>query len=174
MPIADWNLSQGVIRDFDREKANEYAPYTGPKPSNGVYKFRIVKHQMKQFAGDEESHPRLWALLTLIPRTKEEKRYAGYKVNFSAQVSDDNPQWYVPLLDVLGVSDQEFRRKTRITEEGNIKSIGNWRNDGSQELLAEIRHNEQYTNVRWVGPVTDATESDEDEEESEEDEDEDF
>lgn len=173
MPIADWNLSQGVIRDFDREEAKRYAPYTGPKPSNGVYKFKVVKDQMRMQAGDEETHPRWSAMLVLVPRTKEEKRYDGYRCFFSANITDENPGWFVPMLDVLGVSDQEFRRKTRITEEGIVKSIGNWRNDGTQELLAEIRHNGDYTNVRWVGPVTDATASEEDEE-SEEDEDEDF
>lgn len=173
MPIADWGISRGVVDEFDREKANRYKPYTGPKPPAGVYRFVIVKDMMKFFAGDAENYPRWSAMLSLKPRTKAEKSFDGFRCFFSANVSEENPQWFVPMLDVLGVSDTEFRRKTRLTEEGVIKSIGAWRNDGTQELLAEIVHNGDYTNVRWVGKVDDSiVEDDDEDDESDEDEDE--
>jgi hypothetical protein len=172
MPIADWGISKGVVDEFDREKQNQYRPYTGPKPPAGVYRFTVVKDQMRFQAGDDEKFPRWSALLTLKPRTTAEKSFDGFRCFFSANVSDDNPQWYVPMLDVLGVTDVEFRRKTRLTEEGIIKSIGAWRNDGTQQLLAEIVHNGDYTNVRWVGKLDESEldDSDEDEDEDEEDE----
>lgn len=172
MPIADWGISRGTIDEFDREKANRYKPYTGPKPPAGVYRFVIVKDMMKFFAGDSESYPRWSAMLSLKPRTRAEKSFDGFRCFFSANVSDENPQWYVPMLDVLGVSDTEFRRKTRLTEDGIIKSIGAWRNDGTQEILAEIVHNGDYTNVRWVGKISEADLEEAEEEEDEEEDDE--
>jgi hypothetical protein len=161
MPIADWGLSQGTVDSFDREKQAEYSPYTGPKPSAGVYRFRVVKDQMRMQPGDEERYPRWSALLYLVPRTREEKRFEGFRCFFSANVQDDKPQWFVPMLDVLGVSETEFRKKTVLTEEGIIKRIGAWRNDGTQELLAEVRYNGEYTNVNWVGPYETSDEEDE-------------
>lgn len=173
MPIADWGLSKGTIANFDREKQKQYEPYTGPKPSAGVYKWSIVKDRMKRAAGDDQDFPRLTAMLMLVPRTREEKRYKGYRAWFSANISDENPQWYVPLLDVLGVTDAQFRLKTKITDEGVIKKIGEWVNDGTTEILAEIRHNGDYTNVTWVGVVPDDDEDLDDDEDDEDEDDED-
>lgn len=174
MPIADWGISKGTVDEFDREKANRYKPYTGPKPPAGVYRFVVVKDMMKFQAGDAESYPRWSALLSLKARTRAEKQFDGFRCFFSANVSDENPQWYVPMLDVLGVTDIEFRRKTRLTEEGVIKSIGSWRNDGTQELLAEIVHNGDYTNVRWVGKLDESSTVDDDADEEDEDEEDDL
>jgi hypothetical protein len=176
MPIADWGISKGVVDGFDREAQDaRYKPYTGPKPPAGVYRWVVVKDMMKFQAGDDESFPRWSALLSLKARTRSEKPFEGFTAWFSANVSNDNPQWYVPMLDVLGVSDLEFRRKTRLTEEGAIKSIGAWRNDGTQELLAQVRYNGDYTNITWVGKYDESSvDEDEDEETEYEEEDDDL
>lgn len=180
MPIVDWGISQGVMDEFDREKQEQYKPYTGPKPPSGVYRWRITQMMVK--AEDEERLPQWLVLLELVPRFSSEKRYKGYKVWFSASIGDNNAFAYTPLCDVLGVTEQQFRRKTMVDEEGKVKSIGRWRNDGKQEILGEIVDNidensgKLYTNVRWVGDVSedqstvDSDDSDVDDEDVDSDE----
>lgn len=182
MPIVDWGISQGVMDDFDREKQARYAPYTGPKPPSAVYRFRI--EQMLFKGDDEEKLPQWLALLTLVPRYQTEKKYKGYKVWFSASVGDNNAFAYTPMCDVLGISEREFRTRFKTDDEGKVISIGKWRMDGKQEILAEIVDNVDqntgrvFTNVRWVGDVSedqsdlDDEESDLDDEDDEDDADE--
>jgi hypothetical protein len=163
MPVVDWGISKGVMDDFDREKQELYKPYTGPKPPAGVYRWRIDQMLYKADDGGERL-PQWLALLVLVPR-------------FASAFA------YTPLCDVLGISEREFRTRFKTDSEGKVISIGRWRMDGKQEILAEIVDNwdensgKLYTNVRWVGDVSedqstlDNDESDEDDDyENDEDE----
>jgi len=93
-------------------------------------------------------------------------------------VSDRTQFRYVPFLDAIGVSDRDFTTKTITDEEGNIKRIGAWRNDGQTLIKAELKDEaDQNGNPRkgigWVGPNDDASVDDEDDYEEDVDETED-
>lgn len=173
MPIVDWGITKGVMDEFDRERQQQYAPYTGPKPPSAVYRWRISQMLVK--ADDEERLPQWLALLELVPRYASEKRYKGYKAWFSASIGDNNAFAYTPLCDVLGISEREFRTRFKTDDEGKVISIGKWRMDGKQEILAEIVDNVDdntgrvFTNVRWVGDVSEDQSTLDDEDESDED-----
>lgn len=136
MPKVNWGIGSGDVDGFDRE--SQYTPYTGPIPPNGVYLWKVKV--LKAVAGTREKFPQLRIGLELVPRAEyDEKRYAGYFVMTFPPISEKTQFRYVPFLDALGVSGSDFTRKTITDEEGNIKRIGGWRNDGSTVILAELK-----------------------------------
>jgi hypothetical protein len=81
---------------------------------------------------------------------------------------------YVPFLDAIGVSGRDFKERTVVDGEGNITSIGKWRQDGEQYILCQLvdseGSDERYPkDIKWIGSVPD----DEEEPEGEDDDDED-
>lgn len=173
MPKANWGIRASDVESFDREK--QYKPYDGPVPVNGVYRWRITR--LMFVAGTGEKLPQLRIGLELQPRTKEEKRYAGYRLMLFPPVSDRTQFRYVPFLDAIGVSGREFESGTLTDEEGNIKKIGRWRFGPEVFIKAELKddtdlHGNPRKDIGWMGADTEPEYDEDSEEEFEDDEDE--
>lgn len=165
MPRANWEVSPRDVRNFDRSK--QFKPYTGPMPTFGtVYQFLIK--QLKFSPSTTEKLPQLRIGLELSPRRKDEKRFAGFFVMSFRSVANNTQFAYVPFLDAIGVSETDFTNRTVTDEEGNIKRIGNWRNDGKQYVMAQLKDSDNgkggtRPDVGWIGAVEDVnTDEDED------------
>ncbi len=157
MPRANWGISKGTVENFDRERQNQFKPYDGPIPLNAVYRWRVNRLQF--VAGTREKNPQLRIGLTLVPRSRDEKRYEGYRLMLYPPIADNTAFRYVPFLDALGVSEREFREGTITDEEGNIKKMGRWRNTGDAtikgELVDETDQNGQLRKtIKWMGADT--------------------
>lgn len=169
MPTVDWGLSKGVIDNYDRESG--FKPYTGKLPDNGVYQWQVTKAVYT--AGTKKKNPQLRLSLVLVPRDKTEKKYKGYRQTKFMVVADSTPFQYVPFLDAIGVTEIDFKRRTKTDEEGNIKSIGPWRNDGKTLILGQLQDNrgenaDKYPKeIGWVGALDDEEPNDEEEDEDE-------
>lgn len=171
MPKVNWGVGKDVIDDYDRE--SNYKPYTGKIPQNAVYRWRVKT--LKYAAGTKTKNPRLTAGLELVPRSTEEKPYAGYFIMKFMAIAETNGFQWVPFLDALGVSSAEFLRGTLTDDEGNIRKIGNWRMDGKTEILGQLKDgSDQEGNSRkeigWCGAL-DSEEEEEYESDEEYDED---
>lgn len=135
MPKVNWGIARGTISDFDRTK--QFKPYDGPLPPAGMYRF-LIKH-VKSVAGINGRRPQLRVGLELVPRNKEEARYGGYFTIAFLTISEEWPGFYVPFLDAIGVSETEFLNGTITDEEGHVKKIGRWKNDGNQYVKAQVK-----------------------------------
>lgn len=166
MPRANWGVESSDVDSFDRD--SQYAPYTGPVPPSAVYQWKVKV--LKHMAGTREKLPQLRVGLELVPRAEyDERKFKGYFAMAFLPIGEKTGFRYVPFLDALGVSGADFTRKTITDEEGNIKRIGQWRNDGDTVILAELKDEvDQNDNPRkgigWIGPVTEADEYADDEE----------
>lgn len=175
MPKAVWDLPRGTIDDFDRSK--QFKPYTGQLPPiMVVYQWRVAK--LTYAAGAGGKLPQLRIGLQLVARSEAERQYEGYYITVFRSIGDTNAFTWVPFLDVLGVSESEFRERTMVDNEGKITRIGKWKNDGGQELLAQLTEREDLQgnmrrDVGYIGPV-DAESVDDDEDIDDEDDDDDF
>lgn len=165
MPKVNWGVRAADIDNFDRD--SQYAPYDGPIPPNGVYQFKIKV--LKSIAGTREKNPQLRVGLELVPRKsrKNERAMQGYFIMAFLPVTERTQFRYVPFLDAIGVSGREFERGTITDEEGNVKKIGRWRNNGDEIIKAEIKDDtDQNGNPRkdigWMGALTDEDPADED------------
>ena len=167
MPKVRWGINPRTVDEtFDREK--QFKPYDGPVPVNGVYQFQVKV--LKAVAGTREKHPQLRIGLELVPRKgrRDERHYGGYFIMIFAPVNDKTAFRYVPFLDAIGVSVADFDGRTLTDADGNIKSIGKWRNNGKELLLAELKDGKDEKGnprkeIGWIGELV------EDDEESEED-----
>lgn len=177
MPRVRWGISSGDIDDFDR--SSQYAPYTGPIPPNGVYEW-LVK-VLKYIPGTRDKHPQLRIGLELVPREdrKDERQYSGYFAMAFLPITDKTAFRYVPFLDALGVSGKEFTERTVTDEDGNIKKIGQWRNDGKEIIAAQLADGQDQNGaprkeLAWFGPVAEIDDDEEDEYDEEIEEEEPF
>jgi len=135
MPVVKWGVDAGDVDDFDRD--SQFKPYAGPVPPDGVYAWRIkvLKHQ----AGTSGKNPQLRVGLELVPREDfNEEKYRGYFLMDFIPIMGSTGFRYVPLLDALGVSGAEFAGRTKTDEDGNITSIGKWRNKGESMVIAQL------------------------------------
>jgi len=181
VPTVDWGLSKGVIDNYDRDSG--YKPYTGKLPDNAVYQWQITKVvyvagvESKNKKHKPSKNPQLRVSLVLVPRDKAEKKFKGYRQTKFMVIADTTPFQYVPFLDAIGVTEADFKRRTKTDEEGNVKSIGPWRNDGKTLILGQLQDNrgenaDKYPKeVGWVGALDEEPETDEDEDEDEYEED---
>lgn len=158
MPKVRWGIKASDVDDFDRD--SQYKPYDGPQPPNGVYQFQVKV--LKYAAGTGAKLPQLRIGLELVPRSgrKDERRYAGYFIMCFIPVSPRTQFRYVPFLDALDVTGEEFENRTNTDNDGNITKIGKWRNTGDEIILAEIKDGaDQDGNSRkevgWMGYLTD-------------------
>jgi len=178
VPTVDWGLSKGVIDDYDRESG--YKPYTGKLPDNGVYQWQLTR--LVYVSGTKQKNPQLRATFRLVARDKAEKKFSGYTNGKLMVIADSTPFQYVPFLDAIGVTDREFRTRTITDEDGNVKKIGSWKNDGEQIFLGQLQDNrgdnaDKYPKeIGWVGPIEEEADGDEefDEEDDSDDEDSDY
>lgn len=175
MPRVNWGIKPEVIDDFDRE--SQFSPYTGPIPPNGVYAFRIKI--AKHVAGTREKNPQIRLGLELYPRSRDEKRYANYFImKFIAVSQNEKAAFnYVPFCDAIGVSGEDFTRRTNTDDDGNIRRIGPWRNAGDTLILGQLQDGvDQNNNTRkeigWVGPFTEDADSEFDDSDSDEEDEE--
>lgn len=169
MPVVDWGIDgiDSFVDDFDRE--SQITPYKGVTPPNGVYQWQLKTLQF--VAATDEKWPQLRMGFELVPRNSEEKQYKGYWLMKFCVISD-NPKAafnYAPFLDAIGVSGDDFARRTRTDEEGKVLRIGKWKNE-SPLLLAQLQDDtDQSGNPRkkigWIGPVEDSDSSVDEEEE---------
>ena len=181
MPRVNWGIDAEVIDEFDRDA--QFTPYTGPQPPvNMVYCFTIKN--LKHVAGTDKKYPQLRAGLTLEPRNNDEAKYGGYFIMKFMTIAPpkDGKQGtgfqYIPFLDALGVSSVDFTTKTQTDEDGNVKRIGPWRNEGDTLILARIemkadQNGEPRVEVTWVGDASNVVFEDIDEAEEAEEFDED-
>jgi hypothetical protein len=178
MPRVRWGIKASDVDEFDRD--SQYKPYDGPIPSNGVYQFQVKV--LKYAAATSDKLPQLRIGLELVPRAgrKDERKYGGYFIMMFAPVSTRTAFRYVPFLDAIGVSGDDFERSTVTDNEGNITKIGKWRNDGQEIILAELKDSaDQNGNARkdvgWMGYIPEGDDEgdeeieEEDYEETEED-----
>lgn len=175
MPKVRWGINaREVDQSFDRE--SQFKPYDGPVPVNGVYQFQVKV--LRSVAGTREKLPQLRIGLELRPRPgrKDERRYAGYFIMVFAPISDKTAFRYVPFLDAIGVSVADFADRTTVDSEGNVKSIGKWRNDGKAMVAAEVKDGtDEKGNSRkeigWIGEISDVEDADDNDYEDDYDED---
>jgi len=167
MPKANWGVNSQDIDKFDRD--SQYTPYDGPIPENAVYHWKIKV--LKSIAGTKSKLPQLRVGLELVPRKgRNESKYKGYFVMAFIPVSDKTEFRYVPFLDAIGVTGREFTRGTITDDEGNIKKIGKWRNDGDEIIAAELKTGEDQDGnprkeIGWMGEPNTEPESEEDDDE---------
>lgn len=153
MPRVRWGIEAGDVDDFDRE--SQYAPYQGPIPPNAVYQWKVK--QLKSVAGSRDKYPQLRIGLELEPRKgRDENKYRGYFVMVFLPITQKTNFRYAPFLDAIGVSGREFTNGTITDEEGNVKKIGRWRNDGKTLILGQLveRADENGAlrkEVAWMG-----------------------
>lgn len=174
MPRVPWGISAGDVDNYDRD--SQYKPYAGPIPTNGVYQWKVKK--LQHVAGTRDKNPQLRIGLELTPRNKEEKRFKGYFIMEFAPVTEKTQFRYVPFLDAIGVTGREFERSTITDEEGNIKKIGKWRNDGEMLILGQLQDDVDQNGaprkkIGWMGGLEDL-ESLPDDDDDVEDDDEDY
>lgn len=168
MGRVNWGISKGTVDAFDREK--QYKPYDGPIPINGVYHWRVKKAQF--ISATRDKLPQLRIGLEIHPRaSRKEKQYTGYYIMVFAPVADNTAFRYVPFLDAIGVTERDFRERTIADEEGNIKKIGTWRNDGETIIAGEIRDetDDKGQPRKAIGWMGEAVEEEEPEEEFDDD-----
>lgn len=165
MPKVKWGIDANDIDDFDRE--SQYAPYQGPEPKlNTVYHWRVKI--ARYIAGTREKKPQLRLGLELYPRAgRNEDQYAGYFIMAFIPVTPRTQFRYVPFLDAIGVTGDDFASKTRTDMEGNITRIGPWRHDGNTLIAAQLESDEDEngnprTKVGWIGEPIDSEEIDDD------------
>lgn len=169
MPKVRWGISASDIDEYDRD--NQYTPYTGPTPPNAVYQWQVKV--LKYVAGGRESHDQLRIGLELVPRKgrKDEAKYAGYFVMKFCHITSKAAFTYVPFLDAIGASGDDFKERTISDEEGNIKKIGRWRNNGDEILMGQLIERPDTNQVlrkevSWIGPLAqDEDELDDDDDE---------
>lgn len=158
MPKVNWGIGKGVIDDFDRSK--QFAPYTGPIPPNGVYRWQIKN--LKFVAGAGGKHPQLRIGLEVQPRNKDEKPFKGYFVMAFRSITENNRGFWVPFLDAIGVTAREFTERTIADADGNVTKIGRWNNDGKQSILGQLgngdddREGNPRKDIKWFGEDTTA------------------
>lgn len=147
MPKARWDIEADDIDSFDR--SSQFTPYRGPQPPRGVYSFLIKKAVF--IAATREKLPSLRLGLELIPRDgSDDRQYRGFYFTAFLPVSNKTQFRYVPLLDAIGVSSNDFINKTITDAEGNISRIGRWRNDGETIIDVQIQLEEDNKgNPQW-------------------------
>jgi hypothetical protein len=167
MPKAVWDLKRGSIDGFDRSK--QFKPFTGQQPPvRVVYKWRVARLTYAAAIGGKVAQLRIG--LELIARSSDEKKYNGYYITLYRSITDNNQFTYVPFLDTLGVSEIDFLQKTFTDNEGKVLRIGQWKNDGTQEVLGQLveredQNGEMRRDVGWIGVVEDEPDEDDDEDE---------
>lgn len=172
MPRVNWGINSSVIDEFDREA--QFKPYTGPVPENGVYQWR-VKNAVS-VAGTKEKYPQLRVTLELEPRYREEKKFAGYTLMKFMSVADQTAFQYVPFFDAIGITGKDFTLRTFTDEQGNVKKIGPWRNNGKTSVLGLLESSkgenaDRYPKqIGWVGVLEEETEEEEIDEDTEDEE----
>jgi len=156
MGRVNWGIKASDVDEFDRD--SQYKPYDGPVPSNGVFQFQVKV--LKYAAATKDKVAQLRVGLELVPRKgrKDERKYGGYFIMLFAPVTPRTGFRYVPFLDAIGVSGDEFERSTITDTEGNITKIGKWRNDGQEIILAELKdgvdqNNNPRKEIGWMGYV---------------------
>jgi hypothetical protein len=169
MPRFDWGISSDVIDNYDRSK-EQFVPYSGPIPPNGVYAFTVKRLKYVSAKVGRSIKATLRIGLELKPRNTAEKEYAGYFVMTFRAVRATNAFSYVHFIDAIGVSGTDFVSRTVGDAEGNIQKIGRWRNDGKQVILAQVvdkddQNGQTRKDIGWIGTA----DTDEDEEDDIED-----
>lgn len=171
MPRVRWGIKATTVDNFDRD--SQYKPYDGPIPMNGVYQFRVKL--LRYVPKTADKLPQLRVGLELVPREgrREERRISGFWIMAFLPVSDKTAFRYVPFLDAIDVTGEDFELRTSTDTDGNITRIGQWRNDGKQLILAELKdgQDEKGNPRKEIGYMTYVPD---DEEEDEEEDDEDY
>lgn len=162
MPNVNWGISTGDVENFDRDA--QFTPYRGKIPPNAVYVWKL--YRLQYAAGTETKHPQLRIGVELVPQDKSEKAYKGYRIMSFRSVMEKTQFAYVPLLDALGVSANDFISKTRADSEGNIQRIGAWKNTGEQLICALLKDDKDQDgkarkDIGWIGALEDDAEDDE-------------
>lgn len=171
MPIVPWGLGAETIDDFDRSKI--YEPYKGKTPPNAVYQWRIKRLKVAAVP-TKKKNGSIHIGLELVPRDSDEKEFAGYYITKFLTPTPNNAFTYVPFCDAIGITGTEFDEKMKVDEEGNVKKIGKWANDGKTIILGALidgtdQNDEPRKEIGWVGPAdTDNDDEDDDDDDEEE------
>lgn len=172
--------------DLDNADRSQFKPYDGPTPMNGVYAFRV---KLLKRGKSKANNPQLIVGLELVPRQSrpEDGKFKGYFIMDYIPVMESTAFRVAPFLDAIGVSGDDFIKRTtagEADERGSlpIVQIGKWKNDGKKIILATLADDQdQQGNPRkrissyWAPEdlsTADEPEDDEDDEEEEEEEEE--
>lgn len=170
MPKVNWGIESDTVDDWDR--SGQFKPYSGPQPPNGVYQWKVKTAQY--VAKTKGKLPQLRVGLELVPRKgREEKKFSGYFAMLFLPIAENTAFRYVPFLDAIGVTGADFAQRTVTDEEGAIRKIGKWKNDGETLILAQLadetdQNGEPRKGIKWIGAVGDDEEADEDDDDSDE------
>lgn len=174
MPTVNWGIGEEVIDDFDRE--SQFTPYRGPVPPSGaVYQWKITKN-VSRAAATREKLPQLRVGLELIPRKGfDEAQFKGYYITAFLSISERTAFMYVPFLDAIGASSNDFINRTVVDEDGKIVRIGRWKNDGRTIILGQLKDDQDQNGnpkkkIGWMGPLDGDPETDDDDTSNEFDE----
>lgn len=172
MPKVNWGISASDAENFDRDK--QFKPFLGKTPPNGAYVWLLYRLQFA--AGTGTKYAQLRIGLELQPQSKGEKPYKGYRLMTFRSVSPQTAFAYVPFLDAIGVTANDFTSRTQADTEGNILRIGNWRNDGKQLLVGVLKDDKDQDGKprKDIGYIGAMEELDADEGDDEPDDDEEF
>lgn len=164
MAKVKWGSGAASAEDIDNvDRSKNFTPYEGPTPPAGVYRFWLKR--LKK-AESKAGNPKLTLHLELVPRKDipEQKPYKGFFL------VDDVPVGVAfrvaAFCDAIGVTGKEFVQQTVVDEDGNIKKIGKWTNDGKVVLVVAIRNGQdQNGNTRmevssYIPLVTEDSEDD--------------
>ncbi len=133
MPGVSWGISRGTLTNYER---SSFKPYDGELPPNRIFRWKIKKLVFK--AATDESPAQLQMGLELIPRKgRNDTKYAGYYLTVFQRITDSSVYYWGPMLDALHVSEAAFNA-AKIDNDGNIRSMGKWRNDGNQFIMGRL------------------------------------
>jgi hypothetical protein len=163
VPRANWGIDASDVEAFYRSK--QFAPYTGPVPPNGVYEWLIKVLKYVPRTADKNAQLRIGLELSPRDSVKGERKYRSYFVMGFRSITPKNQFAYVPFLDAIGVSANDFTKRTIVDSEGNISQIGKWRQDGGQYILAQLvdkedQHGQLRKDIGWMGMIVDVDEDD--------------
>lgn len=139
MPRVSWDIDASDVDEYDR--SSQFKPYDGPEPKEGIYLFAVKV--LKQIPKTGKKNAQLRVGLELVPRAgRDEREYADYFRMAFLPITPNTAFRYVPFLDAIGVSGTDFTRRTLVDEEGNVKKIGKYVQDGQTMILARLKYEE--------------------------------
>lgn len=148
MPKAKWG-SDLTPDEIDNAKGGDFSPYAGPTPPSGVYKF-VLKQAKKGVTKNED--PKLFTVWELVPREKDQKKFAGAPVFDHMPVTKATAWRAKALCAALGITSNDFMGKTVVDEDGKVLKIGSKKIDGGKiEVYINVkRDNDAEYGIRLV------------------------
>lgn len=132
MPKAKW----GIDAD-EPEELQTFDAYDGPTPPAGVYHFVLKRLSVRENRNKDDM---LNGLVEIrMPKGDERAKYNGWSVWFNQNVTDQGKPYVLQFLKALGLTWNDFMRKTVFESDERptkIVKIGNMKfNDGNEPAV---------------------------------------